>query len=155
MKCYILFFNKIKLWEPPKQSCCRGKGFTLLSKVLSMCTRGRPVEADPGGCHSDLWASWWHKTLQCTEGTVGHLKLYTLLQYVTYLMHKERLHACMDICFIVSAGAVCRVVRPRLTIYVCQESQQTREQQVKHENGDAAANTFFGQCVFMAHVCLL
>uniref|UniRef100_A0A671VFS5 Transcription factor CP2 n=1 Tax=Sparus aurata TaxID=8175 RepID=A0A671VFS5_SPAAU len=36
-----------------------------------------------------------------------------------------------------------RIVRPRLTIYVCQESQQTREQQVKHENGDAAANTFF------------
>ncbi|XP_068600968.1 transcription factor CP2 [Brachionichthys hirsutus] len=37
-----------------------------------------------------------------------------------------------------------RVVRPRLTVYVCQESQQTREQQVKHENGDAAAaNTFF------------
>uniref|UniRef100_A0A3Q3H0P3 Transcription factor CP2-like n=3 Tax=Labrus TaxID=30799 RepID=A0A3Q3H0P3_9LABR len=35
------------------------------------------------------------------------------------------------------------VVRPRLTIYVCQESQQTREQQTKHENGDAAANTFF------------
>uniref|UniRef100_A0A8C4FGA7 Transcription factor CP2 n=1 Tax=Dicentrarchus labrax TaxID=13489 RepID=A0A8C4FGA7_DICLA len=35
------------------------------------------------------------------------------------------------------------VVRPRLTIYVCQESQQTRDQQVKHENGDAAANTFF------------
>ncbi|XP_061908509.1 transcription factor CP2 [Entelurus aequoreus] len=31
-----------------------------------------------------------------------------------------------------------RVVRPRLTIYVCQESQQT-----KHENGDAANNTFF------------
>uniref|UniRef100_A0A8D0DC66 Transcription factor CP2 n=1 Tax=Sander lucioperca TaxID=283035 RepID=A0A8D0DC66_SANLU len=36
-----------------------------------------------------------------------------------------------------------RVVRPRLTIYVCQESQQAREQQPKHENGDAAANTFF------------
>uniref|UniRef100_A0A3B5AVU2 Transcription factor CP2 n=1 Tax=Stegastes partitus TaxID=144197 RepID=A0A3B5AVU2_9TELE len=35
------------------------------------------------------------------------------------------------------------VVRPRLTIYVCQESQQAREQQPKHENGDAAANTFF------------
>lgn len=34
------------------------------------------------------------------------------------------------------------VVRPRLTVYVCQESQ--REQQVKHENGDAGANTFFG-----------
>ncbi|XP_029282339.1 transcription factor CP2 isoform X2 [Cottoperca gobio] len=36
-----------------------------------------------------------------------------------------------------------RVVRPRLTIYVCQESQQAREQQPKPENGDAAANTFF------------
>ncbi|KAK5864168.1 hypothetical protein PBY51_001129 [Eleginops maclovinus] len=36
-----------------------------------------------------------------------------------------------------------RVVRPRLTVYVCQESQQAREQQPKHENGDAAANTFF------------
>uniref|UniRef100_A0A4W4HSX4 Transcription factor CP2 n=1 Tax=Electrophorus electricus TaxID=8005 RepID=A0A4W4HSX4_ELEEL len=29
-----------------------------------------------------------------------------------------------------------RVVRPRLTVYVCQESQQGREQQQKHENGD-------------------
>uniref|UniRef100_A0A8D3CCN4 Transcription factor CP2 n=1 Tax=Scophthalmus maximus TaxID=52904 RepID=A0A8D3CCN4_SCOMX len=36
-----------------------------------------------------------------------------------------------------------RVVRPRLTIYVCQESQQGREQLQKHENGDAATNTFF------------
>uniref|UniRef100_A0A3Q3A8G4 Transcription factor CP2 n=1 Tax=Kryptolebias marmoratus TaxID=37003 RepID=A0A3Q3A8G4_KRYMA len=35
------------------------------------------------------------------------------------------------------------VVRPRLTIYVCQESQPVREHQPKHENGDAAANTFF------------
>uniref|UniRef100_A0A3P9QGH7 Transcription factor CP2 n=1 Tax=Poecilia reticulata TaxID=8081 RepID=A0A3P9QGH7_POERE len=35
------------------------------------------------------------------------------------------------------------VVRPRLTIYVCQESQQPREHQAKHENGDAAASTFF------------
>lgn len=41
-----------------------------------------------------------------------------------------------------------RVVRPRLTIYVCQESQQTREQQVKHENGDASANTFFGSYTY-------
>lgn len=32
-----------------------------------------------------------------------------------------------------------RVVRPRLTIYVCQESQQTQDQQSKHENGDATA----------------
>uniref|UniRef100_A0A3B3VBS8 Transcription factor CP2 n=1 Tax=Poecilia latipinna TaxID=48699 RepID=A0A3B3VBS8_9TELE len=32
-----------------------------------------------------------------------------------------------------------RVVRPRLTIYVCQESQQARDHQPKHENGDAAA----------------
>uniref|UniRef100_A0A673W8N5 Transcription factor CP2 n=1 Tax=Salmo trutta TaxID=8032 RepID=A0A673W8N5_SALTR len=32
-----------------------------------------------------------------------------------------------------------RVVRPRLTVYVCQESQQAREQQQKHENGDAAS----------------
>ncbi|KAI5609026.1 alpha-globin transcription factor CP2 isoform X2, partial [Silurus asotus] len=36
-----------------------------------------------------------------------------------------------------------RVVRPRLTIYVCQESQQARDQQQKHENGDGASNTFF------------
>uniref|UniRef100_A0A671S2K1 Transcription factor CP2-like n=1 Tax=Sinocyclocheilus anshuiensis TaxID=1608454 RepID=A0A671S2K1_9TELE len=36
------------------------------------------------------------------------------------------------------------VVRPRLTIYVCQESQQqTREQHQKHENGDGSSNTFF------------
>ncbi|XP_053281388.1 transcription factor CP2 isoform X3 [Pleuronectes platessa] len=34
-----------------------------------------------------------------------------------------------------------RVVRPRLTIYVCQESPEARDQ--KHENGDAATNTFF------------
>uniref|UniRef100_W5MBN1 Transcription factor CP2 n=1 Tax=Lepisosteus oculatus TaxID=7918 RepID=W5MBN1_LEPOC len=37
-----------------------------------------------------------------------------------------------------------RLVRPRLTVYVCQESQQIREQQQqKHENGDAANQTFF------------
>ncbi|KAJ8016876.1 hypothetical protein DPEC_G00011900 [Dallia pectoralis] len=36
-----------------------------------------------------------------------------------------------------------RVVRPRLTVYVCQESQQAREQQQKHENGDGASSTFF------------
>uniref|UniRef100_A0A8C1ZP08 Transcription factor CP2 n=1 Tax=Cyprinus carpio TaxID=7962 RepID=A0A8C1ZP08_CYPCA len=36
-----------------------------------------------------------------------------------------------------------RVVRPRLTIYVCQESQQTREQHQKHENGDGSSNAFF------------
>ncbi|XP_059902353.1 transcription factor CP2 [Gadus macrocephalus] len=37
-----------------------------------------------------------------------------------------------------------RVVRPRLTVYVCQESQQAREQQQqKHENGDSPNNTFF------------
>uniref|UniRef100_A0A8C6MAZ3 Transcription factor CP2 n=1 Tax=Nothobranchius furzeri TaxID=105023 RepID=A0A8C6MAZ3_NOTFU len=36
-----------------------------------------------------------------------------------------------------------RVVRPRLTIYVCQESQQAREDHPKHENGEAAASTFF------------
>uniref|UniRef100_A0A8B9HFF8 Transcription factor CP2 n=1 Tax=Astyanax mexicanus TaxID=7994 RepID=A0A8B9HFF8_ASTMX len=35
-----------------------------------------------------------------------------------------------------------RVVRPRLTIYVCQESQQAREQQ-KHENGDGSSSAFF------------
>uniref|UniRef100_A0A671NCC4 Transcription factor CP2 n=1 Tax=Sinocyclocheilus anshuiensis TaxID=1608454 RepID=A0A671NCC4_9TELE len=35
------------------------------------------------------------------------------------------------------------VVRPRLTIYVCQESQQAREQHQKHENGDGSSNTFF------------
>uniref|UniRef100_A0A8B9HFG7 Transcription factor CP2 n=1 Tax=Astyanax mexicanus TaxID=7994 RepID=A0A8B9HFG7_ASTMX len=34
------------------------------------------------------------------------------------------------------------VVRPRLTIYVCQESQQAREQQ-KHENGDGSSSAFF------------
>lgn len=37
-----------------------------------------------------------------------------------------------------------RGVRPRLTIYVCQESQHGREQQQKQENGDAASNTLFG-----------
>ncbi|XP_063065136.1 transcription factor CP2 isoform X2 [Engraulis encrasicolus] len=36
-----------------------------------------------------------------------------------------------------------RVVRPRLTVYVCQESQQAREQQQKHENGDGSSSTFF------------
>uniref|UniRef100_A0A8C2EH45 Transcription factor CP2 n=1 Tax=Cyprinus carpio TaxID=7962 RepID=A0A8C2EH45_CYPCA len=35
------------------------------------------------------------------------------------------------------------VVRPRLTIYVCQESQQAREQHQKHENGDGSSNAFF------------
>uniref|UniRef100_A0A8C6TDW5 Transcription factor CP2 n=1 Tax=Neogobius melanostomus TaxID=47308 RepID=A0A8C6TDW5_9GOBI len=37
--------------------------------------------------------------------------------------------------FTISEG----IVRPRLTIYVCQESQQTQEQQSKQENGDATA----------------
>ncbi|XP_029450811.1 alpha-globin transcription factor CP2 [Rhinatrema bivittatum] len=37
-----------------------------------------------------------------------------------------------------------RLVRPRLTIYVCQESQQVREQQQqKHENGEPGNSTFF------------
>ncbi|KAG2467839.1 TFCP2 factor, partial [Polypterus senegalus] len=39
-----------------------------------------------------------------------------------------------------------RVVRPRLTIYVCQESLLVREQQQqqqKHENGDGANSAFF------------
>lgn len=36
------------------------------------------------------------------------------------------------------------MVRPRLTIYVCQESQQLRDLQQKHEDGDAVASTFFG-----------
>ncbi|KAM9320967.1 alpha-globin transcription factor CP2 isoform 2-T2 [Gastrophryne carolinensis] len=37
-----------------------------------------------------------------------------------------------------------RVVRPRLTIYVCQESQQLRDhQQQKHENGEQANGPFY------------
>ncbi|KAM6330783.1 TFCP2 factor, partial [Uria aalge] len=36
-----------------------------------------------------------------------------------------------------------RMVRPRLTIYVCQESQQLRDLQQKHEDGDAVTSTFF------------
>ncbi|KAH1176115.1 hypothetical protein KIL84_020849 [Mauremys mutica] len=35
-----------------------------------------------------------------------------------------------------------RMVRPRLTIYVCQEPQQLRDQQ-KHEDGESANSTFF------------
>nr|XP_048687895.1 transcription factor CP2 isoform X4 [Caretta caretta] len=35
-----------------------------------------------------------------------------------------------------------RMVRPRLTIYVCQEPQQLRDQQ-KHEDGELANSTFF------------
>lgn len=38
-----------------------------------------------------------------------------------------------------------RMVRPRLTIYVCQESQQVREPQHEHEDGDGSAGTFFGE----------
>ena len=37
------------------------------------------------------------------------------------------------------------MVRPRLTIYVCQESQQLQELQKKHEDGDAVTSTFFGK----------
>uniref|UniRef100_A0A8C9L671 Transcription factor CP2 n=1 Tax=Serinus canaria TaxID=9135 RepID=A0A8C9L671_SERCA len=36
-----------------------------------------------------------------------------------------------------------RMVRPRLTIYVCQESQQVREPQHEHEDGDGSSGTFF------------
>ncbi|XP_048343448.1 alpha-globin transcription factor CP2 [Sphaerodactylus townsendi] len=42
----------------------------------------------------------------------------------------------------VSHSALQRMVRPRLTIYVCQEPQQLRDQQ-KHEDGDAGSSTFF------------
>lgn len=38
-----------------------------------------------------------------------------------------------------------RMVRPRLTIYVCQESQQLRDLQQKHEDGDTVTSTFFGK----------
>uniref|UniRef100_A0A8C9TU00 Transcription factor CP2 n=1 Tax=Scleropages formosus TaxID=113540 RepID=A0A8C9TU00_SCLFO len=37
----------------------------------------------------------------------------------------------------------CRVVRPRLTIYVCQESQQSGDQHHKHENGDSNSSAFY------------
>uniref|UniRef100_A0A8C0FK62 Transcription factor CP2 n=1 Tax=Bubo bubo TaxID=30461 RepID=A0A8C0FK62_BUBBB len=36
-----------------------------------------------------------------------------------------------------------RMVRPRLTIYVCQESQQLRDLQQKHEDRDTVTSTFF------------
>ncbi|KAM6294387.1 alpha-globin transcription factor CP2 isoform 3-T3 [Aegotheles albertisi] len=36
-----------------------------------------------------------------------------------------------------------RMVQPRLTIYVCQESQQLRDLQQKHEDGDTVTSTFF------------
>ncbi|XP_064257112.1 alpha-globin transcription factor CP2 isoform X1 [Passer domesticus] len=36
-----------------------------------------------------------------------------------------------------------RMVRPRLTIYVCQESQQGRDPQHEHEDGDGSGGTFF------------
>ncbi|XP_054254667.1 alpha-globin transcription factor CP2 isoform X3 [Indicator indicator] len=36
-----------------------------------------------------------------------------------------------------------RMVRPRLTIYVCQESQQLRELQQKQEDAEAVSSTFF------------
>ncbi|KAM9514676.1 alpha-globin transcription factor CP2 [Guaruba guarouba] len=38
-----------------------------------------------------------------------------------------------------------RMVWPRLTIYVCQESQQLRDLQQKHEDGDTVTSTFFGK----------
>lgn len=41
--------------------------------------------------------------------------------------------------------SVHRMVRPRLTIYVCQESQQLRDLQQKHEDGDTVTSTFFGK----------
>ncbi|XP_023799033.1 alpha-globin transcription factor CP2 [Cyanistes caeruleus] len=36
-----------------------------------------------------------------------------------------------------------RMVRPRLTIYVCQESQHGRDPQHEHEDGDSSTGTFF------------
>lgn len=95
-----------------------------------MC-RGRPAQADQGGCHPDLWAGGRHQALQCTERPVGLGRAQRTLLLCN----------CSTVCIY---GVVSRsVVRPRLTVYVCQESQ--REHQVKHENGDASANTFFGQ----------
>uniref|UniRef100_A0A8C0VMV7 GRHL1/CP2 C-terminal domain-containing protein n=2 Tax=Cyanistes caeruleus TaxID=156563 RepID=A0A8C0VMV7_CYACU len=35
------------------------------------------------------------------------------------------------------------MVRPRLTIYVCQESQHGRDPQHEHEDGDSSTGTFF------------
>lgn len=64
-----------------------------------------------------------------------------------------------SLCFFVFVFFFCvcycilRVVRPRLTIYVCQESQQARDQQQKHENGDGASNTFFGVSLFVWKSC--
>lgn len=128
------------------ERCCRGKGVTLFSEVLFSCTRGRSVEADQGGRHSDLWTSRRYKTLQCAEGTVGLLSIRSHRA----IRQRPSTSIVKGMSSFLSAGAVGRVVRPRLTIYVCQESQQPREQQPKHENGDAAANTFFGQCTLTA-----
>lgn len=65
------------------------------------------------------------------------------------------LHSWRFVCPQLTFGlCVLRVVRPRLTIYVCQESQQAREQQHKHENGDGANNTFFGVSSIVRKACL-
>lgn len=68
--------------------------------VLFLCSRGRPVEADQGGRHTDLWASWWYKTLQRTEGTVGLLGLKSrVTSSVVHLTYEERLHIFLDMLF--------------------------------------------------------
>ncbi|KAK2513798.1 hypothetical protein Q9233_015325 [Columba guinea] len=46
------------------------------------------------------------------------------------------------------------MVRPRLTIYVCQESQQLRDLQQKHEDGDAVTSTFFAETGDSYHIIL-
>lgn len=89
-------------------------------------------------------------------GPADGIRLFNALKGRWVFFNGIPSHECIILCItnerlvIPSVAAVDRVVRPRLTIYVCQESQQAREQQPKHENGDAAANTFFGQCMFMA-----
>lgn len=78
------------------------------------------------------------------------LNFPTFLGYIIYLTYKKkRVWMFLGICILVVSLFEFRVVRPRLTIYVCQESQQAREQHPKHENGDAAASAFFGQCMFI------
>uniref|UniRef100_A0A8C1ZNX5 Transcription factor CP2 n=1 Tax=Cyprinus carpio TaxID=7962 RepID=A0A8C1ZNX5_CYPCA len=58
-------------------------------------------------------------------------------------LHRNRFSPFCRLFSNFSGKGTIRVVRPRLTIYVCQESQQTREQHQKHENGDGSSNAFF------------
>lgn len=73
-----LWENILRSSEGKSLSHIDGVNFVQLTHcvvcfVFYFACRGRPVKADQGRRHTDLWACWWHQTLQCAERPVGPL----------------------------------------------------------------------------------